>query len=67
MSAENKQTSSNSIKYVQAKMSDTGCIRTCRNCEFVDLDKNICTKYNATPPISVVTTGCDNWQLVIPF
>lgn len=52
---------------VQAKMSDVGIIKTCRNCEHVDLGANVCKKYNATPPISVVTTGCPEWELYIPF
>ncbi|CAM0072602.1 hypothetical protein VPHK251G3_0047 [Vibrio phage K251 g3] len=52
---------------VQAKMSDMGIIKTCRNCENVDLAANTCKLYNQTPPITVVTTGCPEWQLYIPF
>ncbi|USL90008.1 hypothetical protein [Vibrio phage vB_VpaS_CHI] len=48
-------------------MSDVGVIKTCRNCEHVDLGANVCKKYNSTPPISVVTTGCPEWELFIPF
>ena len=55
------------LKYAQSKMSDVGVIMTCRNCEHCDLEKSLCRKYNAQPPISVVTTGCDEWELMIPF
>ncbi len=60
-------TKMNALKYAQSKMSDVGVIMTCRNCTFCDLEKSVCAKFNAQPPISVVTTGCDEWEIMIPF
>lgn len=54
-------------KVAQDDMSTSGIIMTCANCEYVNLEKNICTKYGQTPPISVVSTGCSEWELEIPF
>lgn len=55
------------LRYAQSKMSDVGIIMTCRNCEHCDMTENKCKLYNAQPPISVVTTGCDQWEIMIPF
>lgn len=54
-------------KVAQADMSSAGIIMTCANCEYGDTDKNLCTKYGQTPPISVVSTGCSEWELELPF
>jgi len=54
-------------KVAQADMSLAGIISTCANCEHVDTTNNVCKKYGQTPPISVVSTGCSEWELELPF
>lgn len=41
--------------------------RNCANCLHSDVSKNLCTKYNETPPMVVVVKGCDSWEDDIPF
>jgi len=43
------------------KLINDPIYRCCFNCENVDLDNNKCKKWNATPPIKVVTFGCEAW------
>ena len=56
-----------SVSQVQSIMANSGVIRTCANCEHVNLEQNICGKYKQTPPITVISTGCPAWELDIPF
>jgi hypothetical protein len=37
----------------------------CGNCEW--RSENLCTKFDATPPIQVVVVGCEAWSEAIPF
>jgi hypothetical protein len=36
--------------------------KCCFNCGNVDLQNNKCKKWNATPPIRVITFGCKDWE-----
>jgi len=54
-------------KLAQREMSDAGIIMTCANCDHCIVADNKCGKYGATPPISVVSTGCDEWEIKVPF
>lgn len=58
---------SESFKIVQEDMSEFGVVRTCANCTQCDLDKDICKKYGAKPPIRVIAFGCPEWTLKLPF
>lgn len=55
------------VQYTQRNMLQAGCLQNCANCGHADHDKNICRKFNATPPMKVAAEGCRNWVYNIPF
>jgi len=42
-------------------------IKNCGNCTHANLVLSTCMLYDAQPPMKVVLTGCDNFDLEIPF
>lgn len=40
--------------------------KCCWNCAYSDHEKGMCKKYNAIPPMQIITFGCKDWDNV-PF
>ena len=41
--------------------------RSCINCDFWRGDKNLCAKWEATPPAETIVLSCEEWMYKIPF
>jgi hypothetical protein len=45
------------------KHGPTAIYKTCATCQFMrQTGSALCEKYNATPPVSVIMTGCDEYR-----
>ena len=36
-------------------------LRSCLNCNYFSVEKEMCWKYNQRPPAKVIAKGCDAW------
>lgn len=39
----------------------------CGTCTHADMEKSVCTLYEAQPPMKVVLEGCPSYEMDIPF
>lgn len=52
---------------LQKELQNQQIIKNCVNCDDFDTGQNICKKFNATPPATVIVVGCEHWVPDIPF
>ena len=49
------------------ELIETGVLPSCANCVNMADGQLVCLKYNATPPLEVLSVGCIAWEQTIPF
>lgn len=48
-------------------LQNSWSIQTCLNCCHCNKQADICKKYQAKPPMTVIVGGCPAWECSIPF
>lgn len=59
--------SEESAKALQQMLLDSHVFRGCWNCDYMNRDTNVCQRFKLQPPVQVITFGCRDWVMLIPF
>lgn len=62
-----KQNAAEHKRNMQQAMVNSFTWECCLNCDQWRTSDDKCGKYDATPPIKVITIGCVDWECNIPF
>ena len=52
------------VKFVQVVLQEQV---NCFNCEYCDIQGNICRLFGSQPPLKIIAKGCPSFSRTIPF